>query len=85
MYLDFTYSLAIYAIVWWVVFFAILPIGVRTQGEEDEVEPGTVESAPVNPRIGRKALITTVVAAGVFAVVYAVIASGIIPLSPTTS
>jgi predicted secreted protein len=48
-------------IVWWVVLFAILPIGLRTQHEEGEVTLGTTESAPATPRMLRVVLITTLV------------------------
>ena len=33
---------AVYFIVWWITLFAILPIGLRTQSEDDHVVPGTV-------------------------------------------
>jgi predicted secreted protein len=43
-------ALAVYFVVWWITLFAILPFGVRTQDEENEVTPGTVASAPVRVR-----------------------------------
>ncbi len=55
-------SVAIYFVCWWVTLLMVLPIGVRTQGEEGEIIPGTVASAPVIPRMGRKLLLTTVLA-----------------------
>ena len=55
-------GLAIYFIVWWIVLFAVLPIGVVTQEEKGEVEPGTVASAPSAPRLWMKALLTSVIA-----------------------
>ena len=54
---------AIFFVVWWVVLFAVLPWGVRTQAEEGEVVLGTAHSAPARPLLLRKALATTVVAA----------------------
>ena len=54
---------AIFFVVWWVVLFAVLPWGVRTQAEEGEVVLGTAPSAPVRPLLLRKALATTAVAA----------------------
>ena len=44
--MSLSFALAIYAIIWWIVLFAILPIGVRTQEEEGDVSPGSAESAP---------------------------------------
>ena len=40
------FAIAIYVLIWWVVLFAVLPLGVRTQGEDGTVVPGTPESAP---------------------------------------
>lgn len=41
---------AIYFIIWWLTLFLVLPLGLRTQAEADEVVPGTVESAPARFR-----------------------------------
>ncbi len=54
---------AVYFIVWWLVLFAVLPWGMRTQEEEGEVVLGTTASAPARPRILRTLIVTTVVAA----------------------
>ena len=53
----------IYLVVWWIVLFAVLPFGVRTQDETDETLLGTAGSAPVRPMLVRKALVTTAIAA----------------------
>jgi predicted secreted protein len=71
--MDLVMSIAIYIFIWWIVLFAVLPFGVRTQHEEGSVVPGTPESAPAKPRLLRVFLINTVVATIVFAIVYAVI------------
>jgi predicted secreted protein len=55
--------IAIYFVVWWIVLFAVLPWGMRTQEEEGEVVLGSTHSAPSRPMLLRKALITTLVAA----------------------
>jgi predicted secreted protein len=54
---------AIYFVVWWIVLFAVLPWGVRTQDEEGNVTLGTAHSAPARPLLVRKAIATTIVAA----------------------
>ncbi|MBN9260142.1 MAG: hypothetical protein BGN89_13555 [Alphaproteobacteria bacterium 64-6] len=76
--MSLTLGLALYFIIWWTVLFAVLPFGVRTQGEVGEIVPGTPESAPVAPRLLRTFAITTVLAGAVFALVYAVLAGGLI-------
>ena len=55
--------LAIYFVVWWIVLFAVLPWGVRTQDEEGDVTLGTTRSAPARPLLVRKAIATTLVSA----------------------
>ena len=63
-----------YLVIWWIVLFAMLPIGVRTSEEEGEkVVPGAVESAPHVPNLLPKMVATTVVSSIVFAVLYVII------------
>jgi predicted secreted protein len=74
------FGIALYVLIWWVVLFAMLPIGVRTQAEEGNVAPGTVESAPHLPRLVPKMLATTAVTSIVFAALYLIIVHHVITL-----
>jgi predicted secreted protein len=74
------FAIAIYVIIWWTLLFAILPIGVRTQGEDGQVVPGTPESAPTRPRLVRVVVLTTVVSALVFGALWAAVRWGLIDL-----
>ncbi len=65
-----TSILAIYAIVWWLVFFMALPFGVS---REDSPEPGHEPGAPARPMLWIKAGVTTVLAAVVTYVIWALI------------
>ena len=65
-------ALAIFFLIWWVVLFAVLPWGIKSQHEGDNVAPGTDPGAPKRARIGWKLLWTTVVAAAIYAVGYVV-------------
>jgi predicted secreted protein len=61
-------ALAIYFTIWWIVLFAVLPLGVRSAEEEAEDTPaGSDPGAPMAPRLALKAAITTVISALVFA------------------
>lgn len=60
-------GIALYITIWWVVLFAVLPFGVRSQHEDGEMPEGTDPGAPVAPRMGIKMLWTTVVSAIVWA------------------
>lgn len=61
---------AIYFVIWWIVLFTMLPIGVRTQAEDDDITLGTDHGAPVKPRILRKMLLTTIVSLVVLGALY---------------
>jgi predicted secreted protein len=73
-------GLAIYFIIWWVVLFAVLPFGVRSQQESGDVAPGSDPGAPALPRLARKLLWTTIVSGLVFALGYVVFAYRLIAL-----
>lgn len=79
--MSLSFAIAIYVVIWWTVLFAVLPIGVRTQGEDGTVVPGTPESAPVAPRLLRIVILTTVISALVFATLWALIRYGIVDLN----
>ena len=67
-------GIVVFVIIWWVVFFMALPIGVRSPDEAGvEVEPGHATSAPVRPRLWLKAGATTAVSVVLWAVAYWVI------------
>ena len=65
------YGLAVYFVIWWTVLFAILPLGIKSHHEPNDVIEGTDPGAPVRPNLLRKALQTTVAAAAIFAGFYA--------------
>ncbi len=68
-----------YVIIWWTVFFAVLPLGVRSQLEDGDVAPGSEPGAPARPDLRRKVALTSAVSAGVWVIVFAIVASGVIP------
>ena len=72
---------AIYLTIWWVVLFAILPIGVQSQADAGVPPDGTDPGAPVDPKLKRKFLTTTWVSALVFAIFWLVLYFKLIDLS----
>ena len=56
--------IAVYFVVWWLTFVAVLPIGSHSHHETGaEIVSGSDPGAPVAPRLVTKALITTALAA----------------------
>ena len=66
-----------YILIWWVVLFAVLPWWVKVP---DRPEAGHATSAPVNPRLWLKALITTGVAFVLWLGLFFLMRSGVISL-----
>ena len=50
---------ALFFILWWMVLFAMLPFGLKTQDEDEDVTLGTVSSAPSGPHMLRAVMRTT--------------------------
>lgn len=61
---------AVYFILWWLVLFATLPFGLKTQDEDEGVTLGTVSSAPKGPHMLRAVVRTTIVSAIILAGFY---------------
>jgi predicted secreted protein len=77
--MDWLGTAVVFAIVWWLILFMVLPFGAAPP---DEVEPGMATSAPAKPRIAVKMAITTVLAAVVTALIVWLMDSGLIQLRP---
>ena len=76
---------AIFLLIWFVVLFAVLPWGVRHSAEP---EPGHDPGAPVNPNLGRKALVTTAISLllwGVYFYVTQILGYSLLSLSQSGS
>ena len=72
-----TGSIIVYVIVWWIIFFSVLPIGIQSNKEKfkDSIE-GADPGAPKNPKIAKKFLITTIITSIVFIMIYYLVNNG---------
>ena len=57
-----TGSIIVYILIWWIIFFSVLPLGIQSNKQKfeeriDGMDPG----APINPKIAKKFLITTII------------------------
>ena len=73
-------GLLVFVMIWWVVLFAVLPWGIRVP---DDHEPGHATSAPSNPMLLRKVLITTAIATVFWLIAYYLIESDLISFRAT--
>lgn len=65
-------GIIVYVLVWWVALFAILPLWVAPA---QPGELGHAAGAPKQPLLRRKVLLTSVVAAVIWIVIYALVRS----------
>ena len=56
----------VFIVIWWVVFFMVLPIGIR---RAEDIEAGSDPGAPANPRLWLRAGVTTAVSTLIFLIV----------------
>lgn len=69
-------AFVLYAVIWFLTLFVVLPLRMTTQGEAGSVVPGTPGSAPADAQMKRRLIVTTVAGTIIWAVVAGVIVSG---------
>ena len=71
-------GIVLYLVFWFITFLVALPIRIQTQGEAGEVVPGTHDGSPQKHHLKKKAIITTIVAAVLWAIAAYIIITGTI-------
>lgn len=69
------YAFFIYLLIWWVMLFTILPIGVERHEEEGK---GFDAGAPKFANLKKKLILNTIVSAVILAVIYVLVELDII-------
>ena len=73
-------AFVVFAFVWFITLLAVLPLRSKTQGEAGEVTPGTPSSAPADPQMRKKVIITTIIATIIWAGIVWVVTPGAVTL-----
>ena len=55
-------AIALLAVIWFMTLFVILPLNLTTQDEAGTRVRGTMGSSPVEPRLKRKFILTSIIA-----------------------
>lgn len=76
--MNLTGGIVLYAVLWFLVLFVLLPIGQKSQADVGQVTPGTPAGAPHEPRLKRKMWLATVIAAVIWALIAWIILGGVI-------
>jgi len=71
-------AIVLFAVIWFLTLFCVLPVRLETQGDRGQIEPGTHSGSPANPQMKKRFLITTGIALVVWGGLVAVILSGVI-------
>ncbi|MBR9651002.1 DUF1467 family protein [Thalassovita aquimarina] len=75
-----TSAIVLFAVIWFMTFFIVLPLRLKTQGDVGDIVPGTHAGAPYEHNLKKKAIITTIIAIILWCVIAGIILSGIITL-----
>lgn len=78
-----TGALILFSVTWFMVFLCVLPTRQVSQAEAGQVVPGSAASAPVDPQIGRKARLTTLITLVLWLAMCALIFSEVISIRDT--
>jgi predicted secreted protein len=73
-------SIMVVIILWWLAFFCLLPIGVRGQWEEGEIEPGSEPGAPAQTRLLLKGIVALAISLTIWAAMFYAINTGAVSL-----
>ena len=66
--MSITGSLVVFVCLWWIVFFAMLPVDVNRE-KKDNIE-GVDPGAPENPKILKKIVLSTAITSIIFIIIY---------------
>ncbi len=73
-----TSGFVLFAVIWFMTFFVVLPLRLKTQGESGSIVPGTHAGAPHDFNLKGKLWMTTIIAVILWVLVAGVIISGVI-------
>jgi predicted secreted protein len=65
-------GIIIYVNLWMIIFFMVLPFGITNQIDSTDYQKGTDPGAPVESRIKKKILITTLISTVIFSLILVV-------------
>jgi predicted secreted protein len=71
-------GLVVFIIIWWLVLFMMLPIGVTSQHESGDIVAGTEPGAPTRPMLAQKAWWTTSIASVFWLIYFGITESGLL-------
>ena len=77
--MSITGSLIIFVLIWWIIFFSLLPIDVDRKHKE--MVEGVDKGSPENPKIIKKIIYTTVITSIIFIGIFMLVKMGMLAFS----
>jgi predicted secreted protein len=74
--MNFISAIVLYLVIWFMCVFIILPLRIKSQTEDGEVVPGTPASAPIDPKLKKKAVWVTLLATALYIPIVIIIVNG---------
>lgn len=76
--MNLTGGIVLYAVLWFLTLFVLLPIGQKSQAEAGRIVPGTPAGAPADLKLKRKLIWTSVISAAIWGMIAWIILGGVI-------
>jgi predicted secreted protein len=70
--MSITGGIIIYVNLWMIIFFMVLPFGITNKIDSPDYQKGTDPGAPVESRMKKKILITTLISTVIFSLILVV-------------
>ncbi len=74
-------GIVLYAVIWFMTLFVILPLRMTSQREDGKRLIGTHASAPANPQMRRRFILTSIVAIVIWGIIATIILTGVITIA----
>mgnify|MGYP003624366259 FL=1 len=71
-------GVVVFTLIWWILLFTMLPIGVTSQEEDGDVVAGSDPGAPSRPNLAKKLWWTTAITSGLWIVYFFLMLSGVL-------
>lgn len=71
-------GVVVFLLIWWLVLFTMLPIGVTSQQEDGDVVAGSEPGAPSRPNLAKKLWWTTSITSVVWIAYFFLMLSGVL-------
>ncbi len=78
--MSITSAIVLFGVIWFLTYLVVIPIRLKTQGDLGQVVEGTQAGAPEIHNLGKKAWITTLITAVLWAIMYVIIATDIVTM-----